>query len=69
MQDIPYLKLPYVGASSIENLDGATIAECVTPDVALALVNIVNTALFYASQGNLPATFNNSIDLFREATS
>ena len=55
MTDIPYVKLPYVGASSIENIDGVTIAECVTSDIAEALVNIVNTALFLASQGKTPA--------------
>jgi hypothetical protein len=68
MKDIPYLKLPYVGASTIENIDGATIAECVTPDVAEALVNVVNTALFLASQGKTPA-LRLPADLLREVTS
>ena len=68
MTDIPYLKLPYVGSSSIENVDGATIAECITPDIAEALVNIVNTALFVASQGKTPA-LRLPADLLREVTS
>lgn len=68
MKDIPYLKLPYIGASSIENVDGVTIAECVTPDVAEALVNIVNTALFLASQGKTPA-LRLPAELFQEVTS
>jgi hypothetical protein len=68
MTDIPYLKLPYVGASSIENVDGATIAECVTPDIAEALVNIVNTALFVASQGKAPA-LRLPAELLKEVTS
>lgn len=45
MTDIPYLKLPYVGASSIENIDGVAIIECVTPQIAEALVRAVNTLL------------------------
>jgi hypothetical protein len=68
MTDIPYLKLPYVGASSIENIDGVTIAECVTPDIAEALVNIVNTALFVASQGKAPA-LRLPAELLKEVTS
>jgi hypothetical protein len=68
MTDIPYLKLPYVGSSSIENIDGVTIAECVTPDIAEALVNVVNTALFLASQGKAPA-LRLPADLLREVTS
>ena len=68
MTDIPYVKLPYIGASSIENVDGVTIAECVTPDVAEALVNIVNTALFLASQGKTPA-LRLPAELFQEVTS
>jgi hypothetical protein len=68
MTDIPYLKLPYVGSSSIENIDGATIAECVTPDIAEALVNIVNTALFLASQGKTPA-LRLPAELLQEVTS
>lgn len=68
MTDIPYLKLPYVGASSIENVDGITIAECVTPDIAEALVNIVNTALFVASQGKAPA-LRLPAELFQEVVS
>ena len=66
MTDIPYLKLPYVGASTIENVDGITIAECVTPDVTEALVNVVNTALFLASQGKAPA-LRLPAELFQEA--
>ena len=68
MNDIPYLKLPCVGSSSIENIDGVTIAECVTPDIAEALVNVVNTALFLASQGKAPA-LRLPADLLREVTS
>lgn len=68
MTDIPYLKLPYVGASTIENIDGVTIAECVTPDVAEALVNVVNTALFLASQGKVPA-LRLPAELLQEVTS
>ena len=68
MNDIPYLKLPYVGSSSIENVDGATIAECITPDIAEALVNIVNTALFVASQGKAPA-LRLPAELFQEVVS
>ena len=68
MTDIPYLKLPYVGSSSIENIDGVTIAECITPDIAEALVNVVNTALFLASQGKTPA-LRLPADLLREVTS
>jgi len=68
MTDIPYLKLPYVGASTIENVDGITIAECVTPDIAEALVNIVNTALFLASQGKAPA-LRLPAELFQEVVS
>lgn len=68
MTDIPYLKLPYVGSSSIENIDGVTIAECITPDIAEALVNIVNTALFLASQGKAPA-LRLPAELFQEVTS
>ena len=68
MTDIPYLKLPYVGASTIENVDGITIAECVTPDIAEALVNIVNTALFVASQGKAPA-LRLPAELFQEVVS
>ena len=68
MTDIPYLKLPYVGASSIENVDGVTIAECITPDIAEALVNVVNTALFLASQGKAPA-LRLPAELFQEVVS
>ena len=68
MTDIPYLKLPYVGASTIENVDGITIAECVTPDVTEALVNVVNTALFLASQGKAPA-LRLPAELLKEVTS
>jgi hypothetical protein len=68
MTDIPYLKLPHVGASSIENVDGITIAECITPDIAEALVNVVNTALFLASQGKTPA-LRLPAELFQEVTS
>ena len=68
MTDIPYLKLPYVGSSSIENIDGVTIAECVTPDIAEALVNIINTALFLASQGKAPA-LRLPAELFQEVVS
>jgi hypothetical protein len=68
MNDIPYLKLPYVGASSIENIDGVTIAECITPDIAEALVNVVNTALFLASQGKAPA-LRLPAELFQEVVS
>jgi hypothetical protein len=68
MNDIPYLKLPYVGASSIENIDGVTIVECITPDIAEALVNIINTALFLASQGKAPA-LRLPADLLQEVTS
>ena len=68
MTDIPYLKLPYVGASSIETIDGVTIAECITPDIAEALVNIVNTALFLASQGKAPA-LRLPAELFQEVVS
>ena len=68
MTDIPYLKLPYVGSSSIENIDGVTIAECITPDIAEALVNIVNTALFLASQGKAPA-LRLPAELFQEVVS
>jgi hypothetical protein len=68
MTDIPYLKLPYVRASSIENIDGIAIIECVTPDIAEALVNIVNTALFLASQGKTPA-LRLPAELFREVAS
>ena len=68
MKDIPYLKLAYVGTSSIENIDGVTIAECVTPDIAEALVNIVNTALFLAAQGKAPA-LRLPAELFQEVTS
>lgn len=68
MTDIPYLKLPHVGASTVENVDGITIAECVTPDVAEALVNIVNTALFVASQGKVPA-LRLPAELLQEVTS
>ncbi len=68
MTDIAYLKLPYVGASSIENIDGVTIAECITPDIAEALVNVVNTALFLASQGKAPA-LRLPAELFQEVTS
>ena len=45
MKDIPYLKLPYVGASTIEDNNGAAIIECVTPQIAEALVRAVNTLL------------------------
>jgi hypothetical protein len=68
MTDIPYLKLPYVGSSSIENIDGITIAECITPDIAQALVNVVNTALFLASQGKASA-LRLPAELFQEVTS
>ena len=67
MTDIPYVKLPYVGASSIE-IDGVTIAECITPDIAEALVNVVNTALFLASQGKAPA-LRLPAELFQEVVS
>ncbi len=68
MKDIPYLKLPYVGASTIENIDGVAIIECVTPQIAEALVNVVNTALFLASQGKAPA-LRLPAELFQEVTS
>jgi hypothetical protein len=68
MKDIPYLKLPHVGSSSIENVDGVAIAECITPDIAEALVNVVNTALFLASQGKAPA-LRLPAELLQEVTS
>lgn len=53
MTDIPYLKLPHAGASTIEDNNGIAIIECVTPDIAEALVRLVNTALYQADDDGL----------------
>lgn len=45
---IPYrlpLRLPYAGAATVEDADGATVAECPDTATAAALVEIVNAGL------------------------
>ena len=64
MTDI--VKLPYVGASTITDNNGDAIIECVTPDIAEALVMLVNTLFYQAADDGLDLSLLGAVKRLEE---